>query len=61
MLSLVIYLMKEQVPEIALLYDYNQIMLIFLSVIAVGIVLAIVSSFFAVNRFLRLKIHELYR
>lgn len=61
MLSLVIYLMKEQVPEITMLYNYNQIMLIFLGIIVGGIVLAIVSSFFAVNRFLRLKIHELYR
>lgn len=56
-----LYLAQTQIPDLIILQDYTEFALVFLIVIGVGVLISAVSTFFAVNKFLRLKIYDLYR
>jgi len=49
-----------QVPELQALQDYRIIGLIFLSIMIIGLLFSFVSTLFAVRKYLRMKIEELY-
>lgn len=59
-LCLTIYLLNLEAPDINILYSYTQIIALFVIVIAFAIILAVVSSFLSVNKFIKLKTYELY-
>jgi len=48
------------VPEIELLADYKVLALLFAFIIAMGILISWISTFFATQRFLNLRTDELY-
>ncbi|RYZ95027.1 MAG: cell division protein FtsX [Sphingobacteriaceae bacterium] len=56
-----LYLAQTQIPDLIVLQSYTEFGLVFLLVIGIGILISGVSTFLAVNKFLRLKIYDLYR
>ncbi len=60
LLLILLYFVKNEIPEIAVLKDWSQFGLVFLGMILAGIIISGMSTWFAVSRFLRLKIYELY-
>jgi cell division transport system permease protein len=57
----ILYLAQQQVPEILLLRNWFEFGLVFAGVIGIGILISGLSTYFAVSKFLRLKIYDLYR
>ncbi len=60
LMVLIMYLVINEIPEIGALKDWTQFMSVAAGVIVAGVIISGLSTWFAVNRFLRLKIHELY-
>jgi cell division transport system permease protein len=56
-----LYLGYRQVPDLVILQNYSEFGIVFLGVIGIGIFISAFSTFLAVNKFLRLKIYDLYR
>lgn len=56
-----LYFAYQQVPDLIVLQNYYEFGIIFLGIVALGIFIAGFSTLLAVNRFLRLKIYQLYR
>jgi cell division transport system permease protein len=56
-----LYLANKEVPDLVILQNFTEFGFVFLLVVGLGIVIAGFSTLFAVNRFLRLKIYDLYR
>ncbi|RYU86877.1 FtsX-like permease family protein [Mucilaginibacter terrigena] len=56
-----LYLANQQIPDLVILQNYTEFGVVFLGVIALGIFISAFSTFLAVNKFLRLKIYDLYR
>jgi len=61
MLLLVLYFGQDQIPELVILRNYYEFALIFLGVIALGILISGLSTYFAVSKYLKLRMNELYR
>jgi len=61
MLMLLLYFGQEQIPELVILRNYYEFALIFLGVIALGILMSGLSTYFAVTKYLRLRMNDLYR
>jgi cell division transport system permease protein len=55
-----IYLVEKEFPELTQLRSESELIIIFLILLVTGIILSFASTFFAVNRYLRRKIDELY-
>lgn len=60
LLGLLYYAQKE-IPEIIILRNYTEFGIVFLFLVGVGIFITALSTTFAVSRYLRLKIYDLYR
>jgi cell division transport system permease protein len=56
-----LYLAYQQVPDLVFLQTYTEFGMVFLGVVGLGIFISAFSTFLAVNKFLRLKIYDLYR
>src|ERR1700761_8744137 len=56
-----LYLATIQVPDLVILQNYTEFGIVFLIVIGLGIFISGFSTFLAVNKYLRLKIYNLYR
>lgn len=61
LLLLTIYFAQREIPELVMLQDWFEFSIVFLMVIGLGILIAALSTFFAVSKYLRLKSNELYR
>lgn len=61
LLLLTLYFAQQQVPEMIILRDWFEFSIVFVGVIGIGILISGLSTYFAVSKFLRLKIHDLYR
>jgi len=55
-----LYLVEKDFPELTQLRTESEVILIFFILLITGIILSFLSTFFAVNRYLRRKIDELY-
>ena len=51
----------QQIPDLVILRNYTEFGIVFLGVIGIGVTMSAVSTYLAVNKFLRLKIYDLYR
>ncbi|WP_410222448.1 cell division protein FtsX [Pedobacter sp.] len=60
LLGLLTYAQKE-LGEIKILENYTEFGYVFISLVVVGIFIAAISTWFAVSKYLRLKIYDLYR
>ncbi|MDB5143226.1 MAG: FtsX-like permease family protein [Mucilaginibacter sp.] len=56
-----LYLAQQQIPELIVLQNYTEFGIVFLIVVGLGIFISGFSTFLAVNKYLRLKIYNLYR
>ncbi len=56
-----LYFAEKQIPDLVILQNYSQFGIVFLIIIGLGIFISGFSTFLAVNRYLRLKIYNLYR
>ena len=56
-----LYFADKQIPDLIILQSYTEFGIVFLCVIGLGIFISGFSTFLAVNKFLRLKIYDLYR
>jgi cell division transport system permease protein len=56
-----LYLANKQIPDLIILQSYTEFGIVFLGIIGLGIFISAFSTFLAVNKFLRLKIYDLYR
>ena len=60
LLSIFLFKVMNEVPELALLTNMSSIALIYISVIALGVLLTTLSTFFAMRKYLRADVDELY-
>lgn len=60
LLSGVMYLAQQQLPELFDIQDINLIATLFIAVIVTGIIISWISTSFAVRKYLRLKMDDLY-
>jgi cell division transport system permease protein len=51
----------KEVPDLIILRNYTEFGLIFVAIVGIGVFISGFSTFLAVNKFLRLKIYNLYR
>jgi cell division transport system permease protein len=56
-----LYLANLEVPDLVILQNNAEFGVVFLGVIGLGIFISAFSTYLAVNKFLRLKIYDLYR
>jgi cell division transport system permease protein len=61
LLVLTLYFAQQQIPELVILTNYLEFGIVFIGVIGVGIFISSLSTFFAVTKYLKLKIYDLYR
>lgn len=61
LLIAVLYLGQQQIPELILLQNYLEFAIIFVGIIAIGILISGLSTYFAVTKYLRLRMNDLYR
>jgi len=61
LLVLTLYFAQQQIPELVILKNYFEFGIVFLGVIGVGILISTTSTYFAVTKYLKLKIYDLYR
>lgn len=60
MLLALLYLVQQQIPGLMQSSDAYPVGLLFASVLALGFIISAISSYFAINRYLNLKLEELY-
>lgn len=60
LLSGMLYLVRSKLPELVQLQDLKDNGIMFAGIILFGVLLSVISTFFAVNRFLRIRVEELY-
>ena len=60
LLSIFLFKVMNEVPELALLTNMSSIVMIYISVIALGVLLTTLSTFFAMRKYLRADVDELY-
>lgn len=56
-----LYLAEKEIPDLVILQNYTEFGIVFLIVLGLGIFISGFSTFWAVNKYLRLKIYNLYR
>ena len=56
-----LYFADRQIPDLIILQNYTEFGIVFIIVIGLGIFISGFSTYLAVNKFLRLKIYDLYR
>ena len=61
LLLITLYLAQQQVPELIILRNWFEFGMVFLGIIIIGILISGLSTYFAVSKYLRLKIYDLYR
>lgn len=57
----VLYYTQRELPEIVILRNYTEFGMVFIAMVTIGIFITAISTWFAVSRYLRLKIYDLYR
>ena len=60
LLSGLIYVIETELPELGQLQDWKIIVTLYIAITLFGLLLSGISTFMAVNRYLRLKLDELY-
>ena len=60
MLNGVLYYLQSEFQGFIQILDMQSLLLVFLAVFALGIILSVIATIFAVNKYLRMKVDELY-
>ncbi len=56
-----LYFAVREVPDLVILQNYTEFGIVFIGVVGIGIFISGFSTYLAVNKFLRLKLYDLYR
>ena len=56
-----LYIAKTEMPELAMLQNYVEFVFLFAAIIFMGIIISILSTYFAVNKYLNQHIDDLYK
>jgi cell division transport system permease protein len=56
-----LFLAYKEIPDLVILRSYTEFGMVFVFVLAIGVFISGFSTFLAVNKFLRLKLYDLYR
>ncbi|RZK49122.1 MAG: cell division protein FtsX [Pedobacter sp.] len=56
-----LYYAQKEVPELIILRNFTEFTLVFIALLIIGVLITGLSTYFAVTRYLRLKIYDLYR
>jgi cell division transport system permease protein len=56
-----LYYAQREIPEIVILRNYAEFGLVLIGLVGIGIFITAISTSFAVSKYLRLKIYDLYR
>jgi cell division transport system permease protein len=56
-----LYIAKTEMPELAMLQNYVEFGFLFAAIIFMGIIISILSTYFAVNKYLNQHIDDLYK
>ncbi|MEJ2881249.1 cell division protein FtsX [Pedobacter sp. GR22-6] len=57
----ILYYVQREIPEVVLLRNYTEFGIVLLGLVGIGIFITGISTSFAVSKYLRLKIYDLYR
>jgi len=57
----ILYYAQREIPEIVILRNYTEFGIVLLGLVGVGIFITAISTSFAMSKYLRLKIYDLYR
>ncbi len=60
LLSVTLWVARVRMPELAVLQNFNEIGIFFVAIVIIGIILSALSTWFAVNKFLRMRVDQLY-
>lgn len=60
-LEMVLQVIYRQIPDLAALSDNTLTIILFVTLVAIGAFIALICTFFAVNRFIRMKTDYLFR
>lgn len=60
LLAVVIYYANEFIPELQILENYEMLAILFGGVLGFGILISLLSTFFATTRYLNLRTDQLY-
>jgi cell division transport system permease protein len=60
LLIIALYIARQRMPEIAALQNMNQFAIFFAGILVLGVVLSAFSTWISVNKFLRMKVDNLY-
>ncbi|HJP63955.1 MAG TPA: permease-like cell division protein FtsX [Mucilaginibacter sp.] len=60
-LMITLYVGQKEIPDLVVLQDYSEFGIVFVLVVGLGIFISAFSTYLAVNKYLRLKIYNLYR
>ncbi|MBL0340249.1 MAG: cell division protein FtsX [Bacteroidetes bacterium] len=60
LLAVLLYFSKKEIPDLVEIQDFNMVLILMVGVILAGIVIAGLSTFFAVNKYLRRSTQDLY-
>lgn len=60
LLMLAYYFLTRYFPEIKLIQDYTQLTVLFAGIIVLGIFISSISSYFAINKYLKMKLDDLF-
>ena len=61
LLLITLYVAQQQIPELVILKNWVEFGMVFAGVLAIGIMISLFSTYFAVSKYLRSKIYDLYR
>ncbi|MBC7914916.1 MAG: cell division protein FtsX [Pyrinomonadaceae bacterium] len=61
LLLITLYVAQQQIPELVILTNWAEFAIVFAGILAIGIMISFFSTFFAVSKYLRLKLYDLYR
>lgn len=61
LLLITLYVAQQQIPELVILRNWFEFSMVFVGVLAIGIMISFFSTYFAVSKYLRSKIYDLYR
>ncbi|WP_285010770.1 cell division protein FtsX [Pedobacter faecalis] len=57
----ILYYTQREIPEIVILRNYTEFGIVLIGLVGIGIFITAISTSMAVNKYLRLKIYDLYR
>ncbi len=56
-----LYIARTEIPELIILQNYFEFILLFIGILSMGVIISLLSTYFAVNKYLNQHIDDLYK